>query len=490
MFTRLSAKLLLFTVLMILPAAACSLGSSNSGDHQPTAVPTSFVVNTPIIITVTPFPTSAAQPTPIPLATATTVVVIQPCTIPVGWIPYRVAAGDTLSALARRTGTTAAQLATGNCLSNPNNIEVGQVLYIPPTVVMTDTPAATPACTLAPRLTAGSLARVLPGSSNALRSQPGTGSNSAVIGEILGGNLINVLAGPTCADGYYWWQVNYNGSIGWTAEGQGSTYWIEPQTTTCTPAPRLAINAQGRVVATSVALRNQPGTSWPSVVIGQMPLGSVFTVLGGPTCANGYYWWQVNYNGVTAWAAEGDVGGYWLELVGPTACTQITRLQAGRTGRVLPGTPNILRSQPSTGSGSVELGQISGGGLFRVIQGPQCAEGYNWWQVNYNGTVGWTAEGQGSTFWTEPLKCDQSQVSQLLPNTTARVTPGLPNRMRISPDSSAAVIGEIPGGATFLIISGPQCGPEGWLWWQVNYNGTVGWTAEGDATSFWLEPVF
>ena len=138
MLTRLSAKLLLFAALMVLPAAACSL-SSNSGGNRPTQVPTNIAVNTPIIVTVTPFPTSIPQPTPIPQATATTVIVIQPCTIPIGWVPYRVAVGDTLSALARRTGTTATQLANGNCLTNPNDIEVGQVLYIPPTVVMTDT---------------------------------------------------------------------------------------------------------------------------------------------------------------------------------------------------------------------------------------------------------------------------------------------------------------------------------------------------------------
>jgi hypothetical protein len=51
------------------------------------------------------------------------------------------------------------------------------------------------------------------------------------------------------------------------------------------------------------------------------------------------------------------------------------------------------------------------------------------------------------------------------------------------------VIGEIPGGASFTIVGGPQCGAEGWLWWQVNYNGTIGWTAEGDTTTYWLEPI-
>jgi LysM repeat protein len=404
MFTRLSAKLLLVAVLMLLPAAACSL-SSNSGNNRPTLVPTSFVVNTPIIITATPFPTSAPQPTPIPYATATTYVVIQPCTIPIGWVPYRVAVGDTLSALARRTGTTATQLANGNCLSNPNNIEVGQVLYIPPTVVMTDTPAATPACTLAPRLTAGSLARVLPGSSNALRSQPGTGSNSAVIGEILGGNLINVLAGPTCADGYYWWQVNYNGTIGWTAEGQGSTYWLEPVTTTSCPlTPRLTIGGQGRVITTTPSiLFSQPAST--STVLGQIPSTGVFIVLAGPQCAENNYWWQVNYNGTIGWTSEGQNMTYWLESVTTTTCSPTPRLSntLGAVGRVTPGLPNKLRSQPGLGSSSVVIGEIPGSGLFNIVGGPQCADGSYWWQVNYNGAIGWTAEGQGSTYWLEPV---------------------------------------------------------------------------------------
>jgi LysM repeat protein len=41
--------------------------------------------------------------------------------------------GDTLAAIAQRTGTTTTELAAENCLSNPSAIEVGQLLYVPPT---------------------------------------------------------------------------------------------------------------------------------------------------------------------------------------------------------------------------------------------------------------------------------------------------------------------------------------------------------------------
>jgi len=40
--------------------------------------------------------------------------------------------------------------------------------------------------------------------------------------------VFTVLDGPWCGDEHLWWQVNYNDKIGWTAEGEGSVYWLEP----------------------------------------------------------------------------------------------------------------------------------------------------------------------------------------------------------------------------------------------------------------------
>ena len=44
--------------------------------------------------------------------------------------PYRVKAGDTLSAIARRSGRSLTDLQRFNKISNPNRLEVGQVLYL------------------------------------------------------------------------------------------------------------------------------------------------------------------------------------------------------------------------------------------------------------------------------------------------------------------------------------------------------------------------
>jgi hypothetical protein len=80
--------------------------------------------------------------------------------------------------------------------------------------------------TPASRLEIGGVARVTPGAPNRVRAQAST--SSAILGNMPAGTAFIVLAGPVCADGYAWWQVNFNGIIGWTAEGSGAVYFLEP----------------------------------------------------------------------------------------------------------------------------------------------------------------------------------------------------------------------------------------------------------------------
>lgn len=55
------------------------------------------------------------------------------CDVDSGWVAYTVTAGDTLSSIAGRTGSTAEALAAGNCLDDLNLIQNGQTLYVPRT---------------------------------------------------------------------------------------------------------------------------------------------------------------------------------------------------------------------------------------------------------------------------------------------------------------------------------------------------------------------
>jgi hypothetical protein len=80
--------------------------------------------------------------------------------------------------------------------------------------------------TLPPQLIIGKEGMVRPGDFNNMRIQPGTAFE--VLGRIPAGETFQVTAGPVCADGFVWWQVEYNDLIGWTVEGDAAVYWLAP----------------------------------------------------------------------------------------------------------------------------------------------------------------------------------------------------------------------------------------------------------------------
>lgn len=136
--------------------------------------------------------------------------------------------------------------------------------------------------------------------------------------------------------------------------------------------------------------------------------GDTFTVLAGSACPQdglGFIWWQIDYNGTVGWVLNDTVfttdDGFYLEMLNCDGF-QTSRLAVGERGQVIAATSaNNLRAEPSTSS--EVLTQIPVSGLFTVLAGPRCGENSAWWQVDYNGTIGWTAEGQGDTYWLEPL---------------------------------------------------------------------------------------
>lgn len=196
-----------------------------------------------------------------------------------------------------------------------------------------------PACPGAPlpQLMIGMSARVLPGDANNVRDTPSR--SGELVGTIPGGEIFDVLDGPVCADGLNWWQVDYESVNGWTVEGSGSEYWVEPyeapaaeETTvppTLTPEPvsepvadfefpleavnQLAVGAQVRVInddpyseTISLTMRAEPGRDGASL----RPAleGDLLTIVDGPAEADGFRWWQVESEGGTiGWVIEGLV---------------------------------------------------------------------------------------------------------------------------------------------------------------------------------------
>lgn len=192
------------------------------------------------------------------------------------------------------------------------------------------------------------------------------------------------------------------------------------------------------------------------------------------------------------------------------------RLRVGENARVLPGTANNLRGNPSLSGGLT--GRIPGGRKIAVLDGPRCSDGYVWWQVNYNGSVGWTAEGEGNDYWIEPLdsssSSSSSSVSTVADHTSTSSSDECPGAMDsifsvgdtavvdFGNRSALRVLTRIGGGAgqtiaqaynddEMVLLDGPECGDwnndKAWYWY-VNFQGYKGWVAESSPTSRWLCP--
>ena len=83
-----------------------------------------------------------------------------------------------------------------------------------------------------------------------------------------------------------------------------------------------------------------------------------------------------------------------------------SRLVPGQLGRVTPGDANNLRALPNVSAPLV--GRMPGSAEFVVMTGPVCdPAGLAWWQVTYSGLIGWTVEGQGNTYFLEPVSFAQ-----------------------------------------------------------------------------------
>jgi hypothetical protein len=99
-----------------------------------------------------------------------------------------------------------------------------------------------------------------------------------------------------------------------------------------------------------------------------------------------------------------------------TSCPPALRLTKNKPAQVVEGGANRIRSEPSVHG--AQIGEIPPGGLAYVQDGPVCGDGYQWWKVGYNDIVGWTAEGEGGTYWVTPLiPITAANVRQLAPHT-------------------------------------------------------------------------
>lgn len=91
--------------------------------------------------------------------------------------------------------------------------------------------------------------------------------------------------------------------------------------------------------------------------------------------------------------------------------------------------------------------------------------------------------------------CRNGPLSNLSEGDTARLSAGSPNNVRNRPRLNGQLVGKIQEYQRMKIVDGPRCS-NGMTWWYVEViddgaenDGLKGWTAEGDASSYWVIPI-
>ena len=168
-------------------------------------------------------------------------------------------------------------------------------------------------CALAPHLSAGQQAIVSPGLANRVRSAASL--NAEVVGNIDAGEVVNVVLGPVCNSGYYWYSVENQRISGWTVEGIDGDYWLLYHID-CSDSPPTNLG-KGMTATVSAGqannIRDGIGTSGTSI-IGTMSAGENFEITGYPQCdADGLRWYPIQYNDIAGWTASGQGDVYWIE---------------------------------------------------------------------------------------------------------------------------------------------------------------------------------
>ncbi|MCA0458956.1 MAG: SH3 domain-containing protein [Chloroflexi bacterium] len=99
-----------------------------------------------------------------------------------------------------------------------------------PFVMPTAPPPPTPTCPDAPRerLIVGERGHVLPDDPRPVNVRSDAGTENRVVTTIPINGVFTVLEGPICEDEYSWYKVRYRETEGWLAEGDLTSYYVEP----------------------------------------------------------------------------------------------------------------------------------------------------------------------------------------------------------------------------------------------------------------------
>ena len=142
----------------------------------------------------------------------------------------------------------------------------------------------------------------------------------------------------------------------------------------------VVVNADG------LNFRSAPGLTGDVAVI--LPSGLRATVVAGPAAADNFTWYQLDANGVTGWSA-----GEFLAPAGPILAfaAQVSAASLFPVGSPVLVADGELNLRAAAGLDAPIQDQLATGTAATVVGGPTASDGYTWYQLDVNGSSGWSA---------------------------------------------------------------------------------------------------
>lgn len=224
-------------------------------------------------------------------------------------------------------------------------------------------------------------------------------------------------------------------------------------------------------------------------------------IVEGPICADGFNWWRVTGIDNSGWVVEGraDIGYFLFSYnTGAVGCAPLYQNAVGKNAELLLN----ARVRQSADPNALVKTVTPAGSTIRIIGGPQCIEGYLWWQVEVEVAnflyIGWMAEGGDGLYWLVPedapsladgtLCADPRRFSQGQ-RAIVRYRSGPPKVLRAAPDDDAQALFSLVRGVPLVILDGPICA-DNLNWWKVHVlasDEVIGWLAEGSpGVGYWI----
>ena len=160
------------------------------------------------------------------------------------------------------------------------------------------------------------------GTGNYVRTSPDVGSKTNVIEDAYSnqGDVLLVVGGPECSYDWILWEVIAESGVrGWTAESDGSKFWLDviPTEDVCsgTLPTRLNVGDTAHVgiyPPSANTVRAQHDND--SQKVGTINPGERIKILDGHECSDRMVWWKIRSlkTGLEGWTSEGNISGYWL----------------------------------------------------------------------------------------------------------------------------------------------------------------------------------